>query len=62
MTNTELIKLLQSFPPHMEVHMEVKGVISFPTDVDMENGGSSAWLTITDYPVHDNDRTQTPVS
>lgn len=56
MTSRELIKLLRQYP-NMEVFMEVKGVKSVPTDVDMESGGVSSWLLITDYPIMKDDRT-----
>lgn len=51
MTAGKLISLLRNYPPEMEIHMEVKGLVGIPTDIDWETGGASAWLTITDYPI-----------
>ena len=54
MTAKELVKLIQQYPPELEIMMEVRGQTGIPTDVDWEVGGANAWLTITDYPVGKN--------
>jgi len=55
MTVGELIKQLQGYPPEFEVMIEVNNSEAWATDVDWTSGGISTWVTITDYPVKDDD-------
>jgi len=56
LTVGELKRELHDFPNDWEVMISVRGQEAFATGVNMDVGGTSAWVTIGDYPHSDEDR------